>query len=163
MEWDLKPLYLIYLFWCGVIIVNCVCLCVYADQVGSAIPKLCWDSSHGHTMGGGNFWATGYQAMMDAISQSLYSPQRTPTAQEGYPMVTEDNAEPYMGMVQGMLTLNAFKASLAQAPSASLPSTSRMNPAYPMVIIMSSHVLLIIFNISDLSDCFLFPFFFRLV
>lgn len=46
-----------------------------ADQVGSAIPKLCWDSSHGHTLGGGNFWVTGYQAMMDAIATALYNQQ----------------------------------------------------------------------------------------
>jgi hypothetical protein len=44
--------------------------------VGSAIPKLCWDTTHGHTLGGGNFWATGYQAMMDAISASLYGKQQ---------------------------------------------------------------------------------------
>jgi hypothetical protein len=51
----------------------------------------------------------------------------------GYPMVTEDNAEPYMGMVQGFLTLDAFKLSLAQTASADIPPDARMSPAYPMV------------------------------
>jgi hypothetical protein len=51
---------------------------IRTDQIGSAIPKLCWDATHGHTLGGGNFWTTGYQAMMDAISSSLYQhPQVT--------------------------------------------------------------------------------------
>lgn len=164
---------------------------VFTDQIGSAIPKMCWDASHQHSLGGGDFWVTGYQGMMDAISAALYNTTSTtstagastastdatsitaaasndklaiatttstPTATsaatsaaaaiatgaalaatsatsaaQGYPMVTEDNAEPYMGMVQGFLTLNAFKLSLAQANSPDLPATGRMSPAFPMV------------------------------
>lgn len=48
-------------------------------------------------------------------------------------MVTEDNAEPYMTMVQGLLTLDAFKTSLAQSATAGTPPSARMAPAYPMV------------------------------
>ena len=56
-------------------LLNGLCWCC-ADQIGSAIPKLCWDATHGHTLGGGNFWTTGYQAMMDAIAHSLYKKQQ---------------------------------------------------------------------------------------
>jgi len=48
-------------------------------------------------------------------------------------MVTEDNAEPYMNMVQGYLTLNAFKHSFSQSTTNALASTSRIAPAFPMV------------------------------
>jgi hypothetical protein len=51
----------------------------------------------------------------------------------GYPMVTEDNAEAYMSMIQGFLTLDAFKTSLAQRATAAMAPSARMTPAYPMV------------------------------
>jgi hypothetical protein len=51
----------------------------------------------------------------------------------GYPMVTEDNAEAYMSMIQGFLTLDAFKTSLAQRTTAAMAPSARMTPAYPMV------------------------------
>ena len=118
----------------------------HTDQIGSAIPKLCWDASHAHTLGGGDFWTEGYRAMMQAIDDRLYSDDkstvtktaaksastRSPSACTAYPMVTEDNAEPYMSMVQGFLTLDAFKTSLAQSPVNTLQGP-RMSPAYPMV------------------------------
>ena len=124
------------------------------------MPKLCWDASHGHTLGGGDFWTTGYAALMEAINKDLYdttttittsaapapvkvaevTPTPTPKVQKAsasYPMVTEDNAEPYMGMIQGFLTLNAFKGSLAQssnlASTDTLPIAPRVSPAFPMV------------------------------
>ena len=59
----------------------------------------------------------------------------------GYPMVTEDNAEPYMSMVQGFLTLDAFKTSLAQSASAEIPPSARMSPAYPMVRVLSRNLV----------------------
>jgi hypothetical protein len=48
-------------------------------------------------------------------------------------MVTEDNAEAYMSMIQGFLTLDAFKTSLAQRTTAAMAPSARMTPAYPMV------------------------------
>jgi hypothetical protein len=99
---------------------------VYIDQIASAVPKLCWDSVHEHTLGGGDFWTEGYTKMMIEVQSRL---KNTYTR----PMVTEDNAEPYMNSVQGYLTLNAFKHSMAQSSNGVLSSTSRIAPAFPLV------------------------------
>lgn len=102
---------------------------VYIDQIASAIPKLCWDSSpsHNHTLGGGKYWTGGYQQMMNAVQERLKQASSDPR-----PMVTENNAEPYMSMVQGYLTLNAYKAwySADDIISSSAPVLS---PAFPMI------------------------------
>jgi hypothetical protein len=80
---------------------------VYIDQIGSAVQKFCWDSAHNHTLGGGDYWVKGYDAMMELINERVVAVAGSAHTR---PMVTEDNAEPYMGMVQGLLSLNAFKA-----------------------------------------------------
>lgn len=99
---------------------------VYIDQLASAKPVLCWDAKHGHTLGGGDFWREGCAAMMDAIAKT-YPSHRSP------PMVTEDNSEPFMDMVQGYLTLTPFKYSLAQSSVGELQSYRRLVPAFPSV------------------------------
>ena len=40
---------------------------VYLDQVTAAPPVACTDKSHGHPIGGGGFWRTGYKQMTDSI------------------------------------------------------------------------------------------------
>ena len=99
---------------------------VYIDQIGSAVPKLCWDAVHEHSLGNGDFWTVGYEKMLTAINDRLVSTSARP-------MVTEDNAEPYMESIQGYLTLNAYKHSFAASPDGALASTSHMAPAFPMV------------------------------
>ena len=37
---------------------------VYIDQIGSAPPKLCFDSTHEHGLGGGDFWVQGYRTLL---------------------------------------------------------------------------------------------------
>jgi len=103
---------------------------VYIDQIASAGPKLCWDEDHEHSLGGGDFWTKGYETMMNEVQQRLKE-----ATGEGRPMVSEDNAEPYMNVIQGYLTLNAFKHSFSTSavPGATLPATSRMAPAFPLV------------------------------
>jgi hypothetical protein len=59
----------------------------------------------------------------------------------GYPMVTEDNAEAYMSMIQGFLTLDAFKTSLAQRTTSAMAPSARMTPAYPMVRVYTLSVV----------------------
>ena len=44
---------------------------VYIDQIGAASPERCWDTAHGHTLGGGDYWTVGYQKMMDAIQTRI--------------------------------------------------------------------------------------------
>ena len=69
---------------------------VYIDQIGAAAPKLCYDASHGHAVGGGSWWTDGYRALL----------QQTRThAGDQAGLVTESNAEPYMGSLNSYLTL----------------------------------------------------------
>jgi uncharacterized lipoprotein YddW (UPF0748 family) len=37
---------------------------VYIDQVSIARPIPCYDRTHNHTVGGGNFWIAGYNKML---------------------------------------------------------------------------------------------------
>ncbi|MBN2132521.1 MAG: hypothetical protein JW741_23675, partial [Sedimentisphaerales bacterium] len=60
---------------------------VYIDQIAAATPKLCFDASHGHALGGGHWWTDGYWKMLDAIRAAK------PTH---CMLTTECNAEPYI-------------------------------------------------------------------
>jgi hypothetical protein len=102
---------------------------VYIDQIGSAGPKMCWDDAHGHTLGGGSWWRDGYEQMLDAIAARTAQSDGAASA----PIVTEDNAEPYMDSLQGYLTLVAFKASLQQQSVPSSTGYKQLVPAFPAV------------------------------
>jgi len=43
---------------------------VYIDQVAAAKPRLCFDKSHGHPLGGGHWWTEAYWGLLDRIHQS---------------------------------------------------------------------------------------------
>ena len=73
---------------------------VYLDQIASAGPRPCWDASHGHTLGGGNHWVTGYRKLMqDARAKGM---DKTKI------YLTESNAEPFMDVMTVYLTLVGF-------------------------------------------------------
>ena len=112
---------------------------IYIDQIGASSPALCDDLNHGHTLEGGTYWKDGYDSMMKAISKSSKV-----TISEidmiRNPIVTEENAEVYMDVMQGFLVLSAFKQSVAQSSNNSLElfasndkSFKYMVPAYPAV------------------------------
>lgn len=71
---------------------------VYIDQIAAAGPKPCFDSSHGHPLGGGNHWVTGYANMLEKI-QDIASKKM---------ILTESNAEPFMSGVDIFLTLVGY-------------------------------------------------------
>lgn len=102
---------------------------VYIDQIGSAVPKMCWDDAHGHTLGGGSWWRDGYEQMLEAIAARTV----TSGGEASVPIVTEDNAEPYMDSLQGYLTLVAFKCSLQQQATPSSTGYKQLVPAFPAV------------------------------
>lgn len=99
---------------------------VYIDQIGEATPRVCYDPVHGHTLGGGTYWTSGYEQMLTSIHRAMrpYQDGSLP------PIVTENNAEVYMGLLQGYLTLTAFKKSLAQSPAAAGAGAGRVTD-YP--------------------------------
>ncbi|MBN1422307.1 MAG: hypothetical protein JXP34_26265 [Planctomycetes bacterium] len=69
---------------------------VYIDQIAAAAPRLCYDASHGHPVGGGSWWIDrGYRPMLEALREKL-----PPDAA----ITTECNAEPYLDLVDGYLT-----------------------------------------------------------
>ena len=69
---------------------------VYIDQVAAAKPRLCFDASHGHPLGGGHWWTRdGYWPLMDRIHQAMPDDRM---------LTTECNAEPYIRWFDGYLT-----------------------------------------------------------
>jgi hypothetical protein len=68
---------------------------VYIDQVAAAPPVLCFDRTHGHPTGGGNWWTASYNRMMAAIRREKPADRM---------VTTECNAEPYIKGFDGYLT-----------------------------------------------------------
>ena len=68
---------------------------VYIDQIAAASPKLCFDSSHGHPLGGGHWWTEGYWQMLDEIRKKKPKDRM---------LTSECNAEPYIRFFDGYLT-----------------------------------------------------------
>ena len=69
---------------------------VYLDQVSCSLPQPCHDTSHGHRLGGGEFWTQGYRGLMKPI--------REDAARRGGGLTSECAAEPYMDSFDAFLT-----------------------------------------------------------
>lgn len=59
----------------------------------AAYAKPCYDPSHGHSIGGGDYWRVGYQHLLSKAAAA------------GVPLITEENGEVYMDMVSGYLSV----------------------------------------------------------
>jgi len=68
---------------------------VYIDQVAAAVPKLCLDRTHGHSLGGGHCWNKGYWKLLEAIRRAM--PREAM-------LTTECNAESFLRWFDGYLT-----------------------------------------------------------
>jgi hypothetical protein len=68
---------------------------VYVDQVAAATPELCFDASHGHPLGGGDWWVKSYRNIFEKIRAELPKDAM---------LTTECNAEPYIDLFDGYLT-----------------------------------------------------------
>ena len=71
---------------------------IHLDQIGAAKPRLCFDYSHGHPVGGGYHWVDGYRRMLTPIKEFA--------AKKGVILTTENTAEPYMDNIDAYLTWN---------------------------------------------------------
>ena len=71
---------------------------LYLDQIGAARPRLCFDRSHGHPVGGGRYWTEAYR--------KLLSPLRKYVDEHGFSLTTENTAEPYMDSIDSFLAWN---------------------------------------------------------
>lgn len=79
----------------GRLVTECGVKGVYLDQIAAAKPQLCFDRSHGHPLGGGDWWTEGYWKMLSGIRKNL-PPDRM--------LTTECNAEAYAHVLDGYLT-----------------------------------------------------------
>ncbi len=68
---------------------------VYIDQVAAAVPRLCFDASHDHPLGGGHWWTESYWELLGKLRQAM---------PDGYMLTTECNGEPYIHRFDGYLT-----------------------------------------------------------
>lgn len=74
---------------------------VYLDQIASMLPLLCFDKNHGHPAGGGNYWVEGYRKLVEKTKKE--SREINPEAI----LTTEDHAEPFLDLFDGLLTCNS--------------------------------------------------------
>ncbi|MGD8500529.1 MAG: DUF6259 domain-containing protein, partial [Phycisphaerales bacterium] len=82
---------------------------VYVDQIAAARPRLCFDASHGHPLGGGHWWTQGYWEMLDTIRAAKPA---------NCMLTTECNAEPYIKWFDGYLTWHWQEQNMVPAFSA---------------------------------------------
>lgn len=91
---------------------------IYIDQMGAGTPVLCFDATHGHSLGGGGNWMKdGYWKYFGELRRKL---------KEKNPKLifeTEDMAEPVAGLVDSYLVYRSFMAS---------PGATRL-PLFPSV------------------------------
>ncbi len=82
---------------------------VYVDQVCAAGPKLCMDTTHLHTAGGGHYWHDGYDEMFGRFHQIM--------PHDGF-ITTEGAADFIANQVDGFLTLGWTTANMVPAHQA---------------------------------------------
>lgn len=68
---------------------------IYLDQIGAARPRICFDPSHGHPLGGGRHWVDAYRTMLEPIKAEAVRMNCT--------LTTENTAEPYMDTIDAFL------------------------------------------------------------
>ncbi len=78
---------------------------VYLDQIASFYPMLCFDPEHGHTLGGGNYWVTGYRDLISKVKMENREINKEAI------LTSEDHAETYLDLLDGNLACNS--ASIA--------------------------------------------------
>ncbi|MBN2449099.1 MAG: hypothetical protein JXR77_01840 [Lentisphaeria bacterium] len=83
---------------CLRLIEECGVNAIYLDQIGAAQPRLCFDPTHGHPLGGGRHWVDGYRTMLEPIKKEA--------AARGVILTTENTAEPYMDTIDAYLAWN---------------------------------------------------------
>jgi hypothetical protein len=99
---------------------------VYVDQIAAAGPRPCWDPTHNHTLGGGNHWTSGYNQMLQDM-RAVAGPTKL--------LLTESNAESFMGNLDMYLTLVGFASGNLSMPShqTSNDSLTYIVPAFQSV------------------------------
>lgn len=71
----------------------------YIDQVTASVPKLCFNKSHGHPLGGGHWWVDGYREMLRKVHASAHEKGRDMF------ITSETNAEYHISDLDAFLQL----------------------------------------------------------
>ncbi|MBC7329601.1 hypothetical protein H5T88_04500 [bacterium] len=79
------------------LIKECGVNAIYIDQIGAAGSVLCFDKYHGHPLGGGGYWVSGYRELLRRVKEKCAGK---------VVITTENNAEPYMDGVDAFLIWN---------------------------------------------------------
>lgn len=79
------------------LIKECGVNAIYIDQIGAAGSVLCFDKNHGHPLGGGGYWVSGYRELLKRVKEKCAGKVA---------ITTENNAEPYMDGVDAFLIWN---------------------------------------------------------
>jgi len=74
---------------------------IYLDQLGGTRAKLCFDPSHGHSLGGGDYWTDGYRQMIEEIRET--------TALRDVFLTSEMFAEQYIDLIHGFLIAHLYR------------------------------------------------------
>ncbi len=69
---------------------------VYIDQISAVTPKLCFDKTHGHSLGSGTYWVNGFQKVLEKSKKIASS--------RGAIVISESTIEAYMNKLDGFLT-----------------------------------------------------------
>lgn len=72
---------------------------VYIDQIAAAPPLHCYNKNHSHEYGGGSSWTSGYKGMLEKVRKQIG---------DSHMIVTESNAEQFIGSVDTFLSLIAM-------------------------------------------------------
>ncbi len=78
---------------------------IYLDQIGATRARLCFSEEHGHPVGGGGFWALGYDELLAQMRA------RCREINPRFIITTESHAEPYMAGLDGHLMCNIVGAN----------------------------------------------------
>lgn len=70
---------------------------VYIDQICAAAAVPCFDTAHGHPIGGGRFWVDGYRKMLDLAKARL---------PKDAVLTTEENTECWLDQLDALLMVN---------------------------------------------------------
>ncbi len=75
---------------------------IYYDQISCSRPQLCFNPAHGHTLGGGTWWAEGYRKALTEIHKRFSA--------AGIPVTSEGAGESWLDLVDGHLIVgrNAY-------------------------------------------------------
>ena len=72
---------------------------LYLDQITAVAPQLCFDSSHGHPVGGGSWWVEGYRKLIEKVRKKVR--EVNPDAI----LTSEANTEPFIDLLDGNLAI----------------------------------------------------------